>query len=135
MSIGIKVLPKSVNSYSVRGGTSAYRIRFTSPTDSSVFRCPDNTFGDMSGIALDNSLKRITPNSSSMTSRSIDHLFAKCAITFLMGHVATHEYFSEIFSVFICLILTKSEFEVSGYSQSNLLHGSALTANFALSKG
>ena len=100
-----------------------------------VFRCPDNTFGDMSGIALDNSLKRITPNSSSMTSRSIDHLFAKCAITFLMGHVATHEYFSEIFSVFICLILTKSEFEVSGYSQSNLLHGSALTANFALSKG
>ena len=89
----------------------------------------------MSGIALDNSLKRITPNSSSMTSRSIDHLFAKCAITFLMGHVATHEYFSEIFSFFICLRLTKSEFEVSGYFGSNLLHGNILIYNFALSKG
>ncbi len=87
----------------------------------------------MSGIARDNSLKRMTPNSSSMTSSSIDHLLAKCAITFLMGHVATHEYFSEIFSVFICLILTKSEFEVSGYSQGNLLYSSVLVYNFAVS--
>lgn len=89
----------------------------------------------MSGIALDSSLKRITPNSSRMTSKSIDHLLAKCAITFLMGHEATQEYFSEIFSVFIFLILTKSEFEVSGYFQSNLLHSKILMYNFALSKG
>ncbi len=71
----------------------------------------------------------------SITRRSIDHLFAKCAITFLMGHVATHEYFSEIFSVFICLILTESEFEVSGYFECNLLYGNILIYNFALSKG
>lgn len=86
-------------------------------------------------MALDSSLKRIMPNSSRMTSKSIDHLFAKCAITFLMGQEATQEYFSEIFCVFICLILTKSEFEVSGYSQSNLLQNSVLMCNFALSKG
>ncbi len=89
----------------------------------------------MSRMARDNSLNRMTPNSSRMTSRSIDHLLAKWAITLRMGHVATHEYFSEIFSVFILLRLTKSEFEVSGYFQSNLLQSNVLMYNFALSKG
>lgn len=65
----------------------------------------------------------------------MDHLLAKCAITLRIGHVATHEYFSEIFSTFILLIMTKSEFEVSDYFQSNLLRNNVLVYNFALSKG
>ena len=133
-SNGIRLLPRSVSDYSTLGGISAYSFLEISPSASRFFRVSVSTLGDMSGIALPISLKRVASFSASTHSTSMVHLPEKRLMTFLTGHDAMPVYFFKFSFSGNAFIFKNSYQNVSALRLSNVLHDSKKRLNFALSK-
>ena len=91
---GIRLLPISVREYSTFGGISAYTFLEIKPSHSRLFKVSVKTLGEISGIALLISLKRVASFSDNTQRTSIDHLPEKRAIIFLTGQESMPVYFS-----------------------------------------
>ncbi len=61
-SMGSVDLPKSVNAYSTRGGTSGNTVRSTSPSPSSSRNCATSIRSEIPGMSFRNSLYRFLPS-------------------------------------------------------------------------
>lgn len=133
-SSGIRLLPRSVREYSTRGGISAYSLRNTRPSASSLFSVSVRTFGDISGIALPMALKRVVSFSDNTHKISIAHLPENRDTTFLIGHSAIDAYFLKFSSDCNDFIFKNSYLQVSALHFCNVLQSTKTGSNFALSK-
>ena len=86
---GIKLFPLSVSSYSTRGGTSAYTLRLTSPSVSSVRRVTVSMRCEISAIVLWISQNRMVPLAFNVIRTSIDHLSPSLHNTFRTGQLSS----------------------------------------------
>ena len=133
-NIGIKLWPTSVKEYSTLGGISAYNFLFTSPSASRAFNVSVSTLGDISGMDLLITLKRVASFSESTHNMSIAHLLENRDRTFRIGHSSIRVYFFRFSCNCKLFIPNNNYLKVSGLHLCNFLFINIKSISFALSK-